>query len=153
MEYIHSQGYVHNDIKAQNLLLGHGRKKENDVYLVDFGLVSKYKINGVHMEYKPDARKAHDGTIEYTSRDAHIGAHSRRSDLEILGYNLVHWMSGNLPWMSHLTNPTTVHTMKKNHMNDVVNFLQNCFGEENEYPSTSISKLFLCKNIKHHFLP
>ena len=38
---LHSSGYVHNDIKAQNLLLGHGRTRENDVFLVDFGLVSK----------------------------------------------------------------------------------------------------------------
>ena len=43
--------------------LGHGRTRENDVYLVDFGLVSKYQRDGVHLEYKPDARKAHDGTI------------------------------------------------------------------------------------------
>ena len=69
--------------------MGYGRTKENDIYLVDFGLVSKYHKDGVHHEYKPDLRKAHDGTIEYTSRDAHIGAHSRRSDLEILAYNLV----------------------------------------------------------------
>ena len=61
LEYIHSKGYAHNDIKAQNLLLGYGRTKENDVYLVDFGLVSKYQRDGVHNEYKPDARKAHDG--------------------------------------------------------------------------------------------
>ncbi|CAF2740363.1 VRK [Lepeophtheirus salmonis] len=135
LEYIHSQGYVHNDLKAQNLLLGHGRTKENDdVFLVDFGLVSKYKVNGVHLEYKPDARRAHDGTIEYTSRDAHIGAHSRRSDLEILGYNLVHWMSGNLPWMSNLTNPVYVHTQKKGFMSDIPSFLRNCFGDNTDYP-------------------
>jgi len=134
LEYIHAQGYVHNDIKAQNLLLGHGRTRENDVYLVDFGLVSKYQRDGVHLEYKPDARKAHDGTIEYTSRDAHIGAHSRRSDLEILGYNLVHWMSGTLPWMDNLTNCQYVHTQKTGFMNDVPNFLQRCFGDS-DYPS------------------
>ena len=83
------QGYVHNDIKAQNLLLGHGKSKENEVYLVDFGLATKYQRPSGHLEFKPDPKKAHDGTIEYTSRDAHIGTHSRRSDMEILAYNLV----------------------------------------------------------------
>ena len=135
LEYIHSKGYVHNDIKAQNLLIGYGRTKENDVYLVDFGLVSKYQKDGVHHEYKPDVRKAHDGTIEYTSRDAHIGAHSRRSDLEILAYNLVHWMSGDLPWMDNLTNPQYVHAQKKGYMNDVKAFLQRCFKSD-DYPGT-----------------
>ena len=133
LEYIHSQGYVHNDVKAQNILLGHGRTRENDVYLVDFGLVSKYQRGGVHLEYKPDARKAHDGTIEYTSRDAHIGAHARRSDLEILGFNLVHWMSGTLPWMDGLQNPKLVQSMKTKFMADIPGFLGTCFGE-NEYP-------------------
>merc|ERR1712029_692052 len=133
LEYIHSKGYVHNDIKAQNLLLGYGRTKENDIYLVDFGLVSKYHKEGVHHEYKPDLRKAHDGTIEYTSRDAHIGAHSRRSDLEILAYNLVHWMSGDLPWMDNLTNPKYVQSQKNGYMNDVKAFLQRCFKSD-DYP-------------------
>ncbi len=32
---------------------------------------------GHHIESWPDERKAHDGTLEYTSRDAHTGAHSR----------------------------------------------------------------------------
>ena len=132
LEYIHSKGYVHNDIKAQNLLLGYGRTKENDLYLVDFGLVSKYHRNGVHLQYKPDERKAHDGTIEYTSRDAHIGAHSRRSDLEILGYNLVHWMSGKLPWMDNLSDHQYVHNQKNGFMRDIQSFLWRCF--EDQYP-------------------
>ena len=132
LEYIHSKGYVHNDIKAQNLLLGYGRTKENDLYLVDFGLVSKYHRNGVHLQYKPDERKAHDGTIEYTSRDAHIGAHSRRSDLEILGYNLVHWMSGKLPWMDNLSDHQYVHNQKNGFMRDIQSFLWRCFKDQ--YP-------------------
>lgn len=152
LEYIHAQGYVHNDIKAQNLLLGHGRTKENDVYLVDFGLVSKYQRDGVHLEYKPDARKAHDGTIEYTSRDAHIGAHSRRSDLEILGYNLVHWMSGTLPWMDNLTNPQYVHMQKQGFMNEVPAFLHRCFGDT-DYPSVLEEFLEYTKGLEFDTAP
>ena len=45
--------------------------------------MSKYQRGGVHLEYKPDPRKMHDGTIEYLSRDAHIGVKGRRSDLEV----------------------------------------------------------------------
>ena len=41
---------------------------------MDYGLACRYLgSDGVHKEYKYDGRKAHDGTIEFTSRDAHIG--------------------------------------------------------------------------------
>ena len=135
LEYIHSKDYLHNDIKAQNLMLGYGNGKENDVYLVDFGLVSKYRRGeeSIHIEHKPDPRFAHDGTIEYLSRDAHTGVKSRRSDLEILGYNLIHWLSGHLPWMSKLSNPKSVQASKDEFMSDVSGNLQQCFGK-NECP-------------------
>lgn len=73
LEYIHDKQYVHADIKGSNLLLGFGKGNENQVWLVDFGLACRYTVDGVHKEYKPDLRKAHNGTIEFTSRDAHIG--------------------------------------------------------------------------------
>ena len=68
LEYIHSRTYVHADIKGGNLLLA--RDNPNQVYLVDFGLASHYSTKS---EYKLDPKKAHNGTIEYTSRDAHMG--------------------------------------------------------------------------------
>jgi len=43
------------------------------VYLVDYGLATHYICDGKHRAYKEDPRKAHDGTIEFTSRDAHKG--------------------------------------------------------------------------------
>jgi vaccinia related kinase len=56
------------------LLLGYRKGTENYVYLLDFGLACRYMDrSGVHKEYRCDQRKAHDGTLEYTSRDAHIG--------------------------------------------------------------------------------
>lgn len=74
LEYIHSRGYIHADIKGSNLLLGYRKGTENFVYLLDFGLACRYvDQNGVHKEYWCDERKAHDGTLEYTSRDAHTG--------------------------------------------------------------------------------
>jgi len=98
LEYIHSKGYTHNDVKAANLL-SHP-DNPNLLYLVDFGLAVKYMKGeeNAHKEEKPDPRKAHDGTIEYLSRDAHLGCTARRSDLENLALCLVHWSEGTLPW-------------------------------------------------------
>ena len=69
LEYIHSKGYAHADIKGANLML----KNDKQVYLVDYGLANRYSRDGSHQVYvqKPDAK--HNGTIEYTSRDAHDG--------------------------------------------------------------------------------
>ena len=44
-----------------------------NVYLVDFGLTSKYNYLGIHKPFQEDQRSAHEGTLEYTSRDSHLG--------------------------------------------------------------------------------
>lgn len=134
LEYIHSKGYIHADIKGSNLLLGFG--KEDEVYLVDFGLACKYVSEGKHKPYSEDPRKAHDGTIEFTSRDAHVGAHSRRGDLEILGYNMVQWMCGRLPWEDNLADPQLVAAQKNGFMQNIPAFLKQCY--KNEAPSEAI---------------
>ncbi|XP_043111753.1 serine/threonine-protein kinase VRK2-like isoform X2 [Puntigrus tetrazona] len=111
LEYIHDNEYVHADIKAANLLLGH--KDPSKVYLADYGLSYRFCPNGEHKEYKENPKKGHNGTIEYTSIDAHKGvAPSRRGDLEVLGYCLLHWQCGTLPWLSSLRNPAEVQEAK-----------------------------------------
>ncbi|GAB1295870.1 Serine/threonine-protein kinase VRK2 [Apodemus speciosus] len=43
------------------------------VYLADYGLSYRYCPNGNHKQYQEDPRKGHNGTIEFTSLDAHKG--------------------------------------------------------------------------------
>ncbi|XP_048841243.1 serine/threonine-protein kinase VRK1-like [Brienomyrus brachyistius] len=107
LEYIHEHEYVHADIKASNLLVAH--KNPNQVYLVDYGLAYRYSPEGVPKEYKADPKRCHDGTIEFTSIDAHNGASpSRRGDLEILAYCMLQWLCGRLPWEDNLKDPLYV---------------------------------------------
>uniref|UniRef100_H0XEK3 non-specific serine/threonine protein kinase n=1 Tax=Otolemur garnettii TaxID=30611 RepID=H0XEK3_OTOGA len=101
LEYIHENEYVHGDIKAANLLLGY--KNPDRVYLADYGLSYRYCPIGNHKQYQENPRKGHNGTIEFTSLDAHKGvALSRRSDVEILGYCMLRWLCGKLPWEKNL---------------------------------------------------
>lgn len=64
---MHECTYVHGDLKGANILLGYGKSAAHQSYLVDFGLASHYTTK----DFKPDPKKMHNGTIEYTSRDAH----------------------------------------------------------------------------------
>ena len=140
LEYIHSRGYIHADIKASNLLLGYHKGTENYVYLLDFGLASRYlNRNGVHKEYAYDQRKAHAGTLDYVSRDAHIGAFSRRGDLETLGYNMIEWVSGVLPWGDE-ENLEYIHFLKNILMSNIPLFMRQCFP--NSEPPTVLSQFF-----------
>ncbi|NWU98643.1 VRK2 kinase, partial [Upupa epops] len=118
LEYIHENEYVHGDIKAANLLLGYSNPHE--VYLADYGLSYRYCPNGNHKQYQENPRKGHNGTIEFTSIDAHKGvAPSRRGDLEILGYCMLQWLCGKLPWEQNLKDPVAVQTGKTKLMDEL----------------------------------
>nr|KAF6430494.1 VRK serine/threonine kinase 2 [Molossus molossus] len=118
LEYVHENEYVHGDIKAANLLLGY--KNPDQVYLADYGLAYRYCPNGNHKQYQENPRKGHNGTMEFTSLDAHKGVPlSRRSDLEILGYCLLRWVCGKLPWERNLRDPVAVQTAKANLLDEL----------------------------------
>lgn len=135
LEYIHSKGYVHADIKGANMLLKNS--DPNQVYLVDFGLCCHYD-----KDYKPDPKRAHNGTLEYVSRDGHCGVQSKRGDLEILGYNMIVWSGGILPW-GQLKNPKAVHESKKGYMMDLPLFFKDAFkGVNKSVPLDTLKSYF-----------
>ncbi|KAK3537898.1 hypothetical protein QTP70_022439 [Hemibagrus guttatus] len=131
LEYIHEHEYVHADVKASNLLLSH--KNPNQVYLVDYGLAYRFSPEGVPKEYKEDPKRCHDGTIEFTSIDAHHGVSpSRRGDLEILGYCMIQWLCSRLPWEDKLQDPVYVRDSKIRCRNNIREFMKSCFTAGHE---------------------
>lgn len=99
-EALHTKGYIHRDIKPHNFVVGLG-DKSSTLYMIDFGLAKKY-CDGKGSTYKhiPNTpKKSLCGTARFASVNTHMGCEqSRRDDLESLGYMLVYFAHGVLPW-------------------------------------------------------
>lgn len=98
VEYMHSRGFLHRDIKPDNFLMGLGRRA-NQVYIIDYGLGKKYRDLQTHKHIPYRENKNLTGTARYASVNTHLGVEqSRRDDLESLGYVLMYFLRGSLPW-------------------------------------------------------
>jgi len=97
LETLHTKNYIHRDIKPDNFTIGRGAQ-DNTVFIIDFGLSKKYRDSQMmHIPYKDN--KSLTGTARYASVHAHRGIESsRRDDMESLGYVLMYFNRGSLPW-------------------------------------------------------
>ncbi|THH03310.1 hypothetical protein EW145_g6361 [Phellinidium pouzarii] len=100
LEYVHSKGIIHRDIKPDNFLMGLGSNAFS-VHIIDFGLARRFRHPQTleHFPYFEDYSFL--GTLHYASYNALLGrSQSRRDDLESLAYTIICFLRGRLPWQN-----------------------------------------------------
>nr|XP_051683751.1 casein kinase I [Oryctolagus cuniculus] len=126
LEYVHTKNFIHGDIKPHNFLMGtegscrkclespaRRRKRgraasasrdpsfavQDQVFLIDFGLAKAYRDSRTKKHIACSEARVFIGTAQYASINAHLRMEqSRRDDMESLGYVLMYFNRGSLPW-------------------------------------------------------
>lgn len=97
LKQLHELGYVHNDIKLENVVVGFD--DPNRLYLIDFGLAQCFNDeDGTHI--KKEYLSKFSGNFLFASLNSCRGYNkSRRDDMESVFYLLVYLLNHSyLPW-------------------------------------------------------
>ncbi|KAJ6229206.1 casein kinase 1-like protein [Anaeramoeba flamelloides] len=98
IEQVHSKSFIYRDIKPENFVIGRKNQK-NQIFMIDFGLAKLYRGFWTHKQNKFKNNCDLVGTVRYSSINTHMGIEqSRRDDLESIGYMIIYFLKGRLPW-------------------------------------------------------
>ncbi|KAL1232532.1 Casein kinase 1-like protein [Trichinella spiralis] len=99
IQFLHEKDFLHRDLKPENILLRRSDFSTHEVALTEFGLAIRYRMNSnfSHIAYRENLPVI--GTPRYISIAAHLGIQqSPRDDLQSIGYILIYFAKGKLPW-------------------------------------------------------
>lgn len=145
LEAVHDEGFIHCDIKPDNLVMGVGRK-ENRLFLIDFGLAESYMKDGEHVELKQET--GFKGNYYWVSSNVLRGlTASRRDDLEALFYVTLFLSKGELPWQVFRERKGRIHRILE--MRDSMSGSVMCSG----LPPAFLSVFNYIKGLEFHVKP
>ena len=172
MEFIHNKHIIHRDIKPDNFVMGLG-SKNTTVYILDFGLAKKYRSSRTLQHIKFNINRKLTGTARYASINALRGCEqSRRDDLEAIGYVLMYFLRGSLPWQGlrvdkrddrykkiyekkKATTPEELCLGYPNEFTEYVKYTRNLDFEQNpdyNYLKTLFDNVMKANNVKNDFM-
>ena len=149
IKYLHSRSFIYRDMKPDNFLIGLGQNASL-VYMIDFGLAKKYRDPKTHQHIPYRDKKSLTGTARYASINTHLGIEqSRRDDLESLGYVLMYFNRGSLPWQGLRANTKKQKYQRICDTKRSVTIEQLCEG----YPAEFSTYLSYCRSLRFEEKP
>ena len=169
IQIIHAKGIIHRDLKPDNFLIGCDQMSKV-IHIIDFGLSKEYKTEN-HIEYGKSSSFA--GSLRYSSIRNHKGiVQSRRDDLESIGYILIYFLKGKLPWQGlkekdlkkrgiatyHIKRNTSLEDLCKDIPEEFFKYMKYCrlleFKSEPDYDYLKklFFSIFVKKNLKYDYI-